>query len=168
MFLKKLYTSFPYYGPTSDKLEKELTTLIERYFPQINLKIAFINNFKIGSLFRSKDVLPVRMRSNIIYKYQCGDCLDSYIGLTSKTARFRWSQHLGISFRTLRPLVKIDFSPARKHAEDNNHSIDFNNFSILDYAKNNMDLKILESLHIHATKPSLNTATTSTKLYIVQ
>jgi hypothetical protein len=165
--LKKIYHRFPYIGDASTKLEFDLKSLIESFYPQIDLNMAFYNDFKISTFFKTKDVVPVELRSNIIYKYQCGICQDSYIGLSTKTARFRWCQHLGISFRTLRPLGKVDFSPARQHSEDKNHPISFSNFSILNQTNDRSDIKLLESLYIYTHKPELNIASASTPLHIV-
>ena len=127
-----------------------------------------MNNFKLSSLLSPKESLPTELRSNIVYMFQCGVCNDSYIGQSSKTAKFRWYQHLGISIRTDRRLGKIDPSQARKHAEDSGHPITVDNFRILDQSKDNKDLKLLESLHIHVNKPPLNIATCSVPLSIVQ
>ena len=141
--------------------------LIQNFFPHIDLKVCFTNNFKISSLFKSKDVMPVELRSNFIYKFECGICQDSYIGHSTKTARFRWCQHLGISFRTKLPLIKLDFSPVRNHSLAANHPISVNNFRILDHGNSQADLKILESLYIHDQKPNLNTASSAVQLIVV-
>ena len=47
------------------KTKKDLEMLIQHFFPHIDLKVCFTNNFKISSLFKSKDVMPVELRSNL-------------------------------------------------------------------------------------------------------
>ena len=128
---KKLFLSLPFYGKQSLKTEREITRLFEKFYPQLQAFIAFTNTNTIAKYFRTKDILPVELRSNIIYEFQCGFCQESYIGLTTKTAQFRWSQHLGVSHRTLRPLTKLDFSPIRQHSESRGHRISFKILKLL-------------------------------------
>jgi hypothetical protein len=164
---KKLFLSLPFYGEQSHKTEREISNLFEKFYPQLKPLIAFTNTNTIAKYFRTKDILPMELRSNIIYEFQCGFCQEFYIGLTTKTARFRWSQHLGVSHRTLRPLTKIDFSPIRQHSEGKGHRISFQNFKIIDQAPDSERLRVREALHIHLRKPSLNTAVSHSKLSIV-
>ena len=164
---KTIYLSIPYFGEQSVKMELELLQLIEKFYPQINPIVVFTNSFTIGSFFRIKDNLPIGLRSNIVYKFQCEVCNDSYIGLSTKTARFRWSQHLGISHRTSRPPSKLDFSPIRTHSENSDHPLTLRNFSILDQSSDSEHLRILESLYIYTHKPTLNTAVTCNQLRLI-
>jgi hypothetical protein len=163
-----IYFSFPYYGDWSTKLEKELVILIAKFYPQIDTRISFINKFTLSSILKTKESLPTQLRSNIIYEYKCGACQASYIGQSCKVARFRWSQHLGISSRTFRRLGKTDQSAVREHSELTDHPISMQNFSIIDQTNNYNDRKILESLYIKQHKPALNIATPSLPLHVVQ
>ena len=114
---KTIYASFPYFGPTSSKLRSELETVFRRYFPFVKLEIIFQNSFKIGSFFHYKDVLPLHMKSCVIYSYCCPRCGSGrYIGSTNRPLYMRISEHIGVSFRTGNQLQCPSHSSIRDHA----------------------------------------------------
>ena len=96
------------------------------------------------------------MLSNVIYQFKCCVCNDTYIGSTSKQAKVRISQHLGISYRTGNKLQNPPHSAPRIHSLDKKHCLTNDNFKILDTASNESDLRILESLYIFKNRPKLN------------
>ena len=137
-----------------------------RFYPQIQLRCIFRNDFSIGSLFKFKDRLPPLLRTSVVYQYSCGQCSSSYIGQTVKQLKVRISQHKGRSFRTNSLLSCPENSKILDHSLNSGHPIIDNNFKILDSCKNN-DLRILESLWIHKVKPSLNDLSSSAGLSII-
>jgi hypothetical protein len=164
---KNIYISFPYYGSNSLKLDKELKHLLSKFYPQINLKIAFNNPFKVSSFFpNSKERLPVQLKSKFIYKFQCGTCNSTYVGYSIRLAKTRFYEHLGRSSRTELPLGRPMYSAPREHSDNMDHPIHVNNFSIIAHGKTQEDLQILESLYIHTENPDLNKTTTSLPLLI--
>jgi hypothetical protein len=162
---KKMYISLPYYGHESEKLYSTLIASLSEYYPQVRFILSLKNNFSIGSLFRFKDLVPPEMRSDIIYKFTCDSCQASYVGSTRRRCKERIDQHLGVSSRTGRPLSTLLHSIPRKHAEDHNHPFHRNNFKIINQTNASQNLLILESLHIHFFKPSLNIQQTATPLF---
>ena len=72
---------------------------------------------------------------------------------------------MGISPRTGKPL-KNPKSNIFKHHKDHGHALLESNFSIIGSA-GAYDTKVLESIHIHAQKPSLNGMTASIPLNIL-
>ena len=128
--------------------------MARRFYPKIQLRCIFRNDFSTGSLFEFKDVLPP------------GQCSSSYIGQTVKQLKVRISQHKGRSFRTNSLLSCLENSKILDHSLNSGHPIIDNNFKILDNCKNN-DLRILESLWIHKLKPSLNDRSSSAELSII-
>ena len=124
---KTMYFKFPYYGDYSNKMEHKLKDLLTEYFPQFDFRIVFSNQFTIQSFFTTKEKLPTELRSDIIYMYTCGDCNASYIGQSSKTAKFRWCQHLGISHRTGQHLTRLTHSAIRDHGHANDHHLCYQN-----------------------------------------
>ena len=118
-----------------------------RIYPQISFKFSFKNNFTIKSIFNYKDRMPAELCSRIIYKFECESCKDSYIGSTMKQSKVRFCQHLGISPRTNRPTTVSHSSP-RQHCEEKSHPFQLSNYSIIDSANSELELRILESLHI--------------------
>ena len=107
------------------------------------------------------------LQSNIIYKYTCGVCNDTYKGSTAKTYRFRISQHLGISHRTSPRLATVVENTPRHHAEVSDYPISSSNFKIITKAPHTLDIRTLESLYMHTEPPSLNKDKFATKLNIV-
>ena len=164
---RKYYISLPYFGPQSVKLAKELGSLLSKYFVQIDFQIVLVNASTIGSVFRFKDVLPVGMRSSLVYKYSCAQCASEYIGSTIRTLGTRAAEHAGRSFRTGSLIAHLPHSSVRVHAESCGTSVSISNFTILGTAPNPQDLRILESLHIYKLKPSLNDMQSSFPLKIV-
>ena len=166
---KLIYLSFPYFGTQSRKLEKDLTNLVAKYFPQIRLQIAFKNTFKISSLVsRWKDPMPAMLQSNIIYEYQCGTCNSTYVGCSTRLAWVRFNEHLGISPRTGKPLSSPSHSPPRNHSRDANHPISIDQMRVIARTSHHLDLLILESLYITSLRPNLNNMNTSVKLNIIK
>jgi hypothetical protein len=161
------FVSLPFLGPPSSKIVNYLKQILPTYYPQIEFKFSLKNNFKIQSYFRYKDTLPVDLRSNFIYKYTCGSCHESYIGSSVKQTKVRFTQHLGTSFRTNRPLTVRQLSTPRNHAEHSNHPILYEHFSVIDSCTNQGDLRILESIHIAHSKPSLNIDKFAAPLFLV-
>ena len=162
-----VYISLPFLGPPSQQIVKYLKKILPFYYPYIDFKFSLKNFKQIKSFFRYKDLLPDVLRSNIIYKYTCDACQGIYIGSTSKQSKIRFTQHLGISFRTNIPLNSPMHSTIRQHCHDHKHQINMNNFSILDTASNKYDLRLLESLYIFQLKPNLNMDTSAVPLSIV-
>ena len=69
------------------------------FFPHLDIKFSFKNNYTIAYLFRFKDRLPAECLSNVIYKYTCGSCNATYGGSTRQKSKVRFHQHLGTSHR---------------------------------------------------------------------
>ena len=130
-----VYISFPYLGPPSHKISSYLKNALASHYPHVDFKFCFKNNFQMKSLFKYKDLVPFDLRSKIIYKYKCETCNGFYIGSSIKQAKIRFTQHLGISFRTGRHLSKPMHSTPRLHSETEDHSISYNHFSIIDQAQ---------------------------------
>ena len=164
---QKVYIDIPYIGSQSNKLLSELKKLIDIYYPQVQPCFYFKNNYKIASFFKRCDQPDMLVRSNTIYKYVCHCCQQCYIGSSQLQMFRRVAQHKGVSFRTNRPLTKPDFSSIREHCNDKDHIFKIDNFSILDSCYSKIDLKLLESIHIHIEKPSLNKNKLATPLHIV-
>ena len=125
-----------------------------------------------------KDTFPTLLQSNLVYHYSCLGCKSrSYIGSTSRLLHVRICGHKGISCRTLDDLGKPEQSAIREHTIVCNglkrkrgkikDKINENNFKILAKAKNEFDLRILESLYIRKLRPSLNKDKSSFPLLLV-
>ena len=117
------YISLPFYGHISFTIRKELTKLLQEYYPQIDFRFIFTNKHTLGSYFHVKDRLPSPLCSNIIYQFSCSSCKARYIGSSIRNFKIRILEHKGLSFRTLRPLSKAPHSEIHEHAISHNHEI---------------------------------------------
>ena len=160
------YFKFPYLGEKSYIFQKFISKLLKEFYPSVNFKLIFSNDFKISSFLKLKEGLPSDLRSNIIYKYECNACQAIYVGSTSRQSKIRFYQHLGISHRTGIPLKKPVFSSIRSHSENKSHELNLENFKILTGTYTNTNLRTVESLYIKILKPSLNSDQSSCPLLI--
>ena len=94
--------------------------------------------------------------SGIVYKFQCGSCKATFHGKTKRHFKVRMCKHLGISALTGKRVIGDDDSTIKEHLLFCNHTLDFEDFSIL--ASNNNDFKVtlMESLLINRDHPPLN------------
>jgi hypothetical protein len=163
-----IYCVLPYFGFQSEKLKQELSKIISKFFPEISLRVILVNNRTIGSLFHFKDVLPLGMRSSLIYNFSCAHCASQYVGSTHRALFVRVAEHAGRSYRTGRILGSPSHSSIRQHCNSScDQIIDFSKFKIVDSCSINFDLRILEPLYIHKLKPSLNDMQSAYPLKIV-
>ena len=161
-----LHHSIQYYGPITDMYKIKIKSLVSSYFPQLKLRLGHSNNLTVGSFFKLKDNIPKEMRSRVVYKYSCEACKASYIGKTIRTLASRISEHLGVSLVTGVPSSNVLYSAIREHMMDEHGSTRVNpaNFTILDSGSNDINLKILETLHTIQQRPTIVKKETSLML----
>ena len=163
---EQVFVKIPYLSKVSNKnMKSEILALVEKFYPQIDLKVIFVNSFNIGSFFKFKDVVPNLMRSNVVYEYKCSQCGDTYIGETTRHLATRIAEHRGVSARTGKPMLKQPNSNIFMHYLETGHEIVKEDFKVL--CSDSQNLKISESLLIHQKKPNLNSMATSVPLRIV-
>ena len=158
-----IYFSLPYTGYTGLQLRKNLRKLFQKNFPHLNIRIIFKTGPALRNWFTVKERLPKLMRSNIVYKYQCGSCSATYYGETTRHFTVRIHEHLGKSFRTNKP-ISVTPSAVLQHIRQTGHTSTVDNFSIISSANNNFELLLKESLLIHRDRPSLNNQVSSVPL----
>ena len=161
------YFVFPFFGPQSEKMKRELTGVLSKFYPFLDPRIVLVNSFSIGSFFKYKDRLPKCCNSTVVYKFCCASCGASYVGSTVRNLHSRIQQHLGKSVRTGKFLTTPDPSPIRDHSLSCGTFVTEDTFEILAKTSAALDLRILESLYISQEKPSLNNMTSSFPLQTV-
>ena len=162
------YFVIPYFGKQAEQLKSELKLILGKYFPSITFRIILSNSFKISSFFQYKDKLPMFMRSCVVYKFSCTLCsVSEYVGSTVRTLGNRIAEHSGRSYRTGALLCQPSHSAIRNHCEECGVNIKLEHFKILGHTSNNVDVRILESMHIYKCKPILNDMSSSFPLSIV-
>jgi hypothetical protein len=166
---KIVYASLPYFGHQSDKMRTELTKLLSIAIPFADIRLILVNPLRISSFFGHKDRLPTGISASVVYEFCCarGSAPVSYIGSTKRHLFQRIAEHAGVSFRSGRPLSHPPHSSIREHSEKCSCNISIDSFTILGSAKNELDLRILESLFIHRKRPQLNEMLSSHPLRIL-
>ena len=110
--------------------------------------------FKLSNLFfwfSFKEKTPLTLQSLVVYRMNCLDCNEFYVGKTSRCLQRRVKEHrLGTGTEEYK-------SALFKHARSTGHRIDYNNPVILDKASNDNKLLLKEMLQINRLKPTLNT-----------
>ena len=152
------YISLPFLGHHSYSLRNRLQSIFKLHFPQINVRIILSNKNTIGSMFPTKDRLPMNMCSNVIYRYNCktGDeCTSSYIGSTTRRLEERICEHKGVSFLTGNKLSHPR-SSILDHARKTGHGITEDSFEILGGCREGDNILLLESVYIKYYRPKLN------------
>ena len=61
-----LHVKFSYFGPQSDKLKFELSSLFRKYLCDVTPRIILNNSFTLSSLFQHKGKLPTALRSCVV------------------------------------------------------------------------------------------------------
>ena len=162
------YVSLPYFGCKSEQMMDELLRLFKKYCPSVTFRIVLVNNYKMSSLFKFKDVLPCMSRSSIVYTFTCAVCGTQYTGSTCRTFNIRVSEHAGKSHRTGRPLAVPPHSAIRAHTENTcGAPVRHEHFKIVDSASDPVSLRILESLYIFKHRPQLNDTASAYPLNVV-
>ena len=163
---KIVYCKIPFMSKWHNKsFENGISRILGDFFPHINLRLIFFNKFSVGSMFPVKDGVPKLMKSNIVYKFECGICHSTYIGETTRHYATRIAEHKGISPLTGAPMSKVN-SHIYDHYFQTGHTIKDENFSIL-FCTDPFDVQLSESIAIHELNPNLNEKQSSTPLKIL-
>ena len=98
-------------------------------------------------------MLPKKLCSGIVYGFECNSCKAIYYGKTKPHFYIRAAEHMGISHLTNKRLKNIKQSAISDHVLTCDCKINFNDFTNLSKASNNINLLIKESLLIARGKP---------------
>ena len=153
---KELICVLPFLGKKSMQLRTRLVNSIESNLKFCKLKVIFQSPCKLNSLFRYKDSLQKKIRSDIVYRYMCSNCKVTYYGKTYRHFFTRAAEHMGISNLTGKRLKCVKQSAVSDHLLECNCSIDFDHFDILVSDANKFRLLIKESLLIKRDQPQFN------------
>ena len=156
----------PYLGIVTTQLKTKLKTLFSGYLPNCKIRVVSKMSFRMGNLFRFKDIFPDSIISDIVYFYKCSSCNATYVGKSYRHRKVRECEHMGISARTGKPVKGTTTTAVRDHMLFCNTVVDSGDFSILSKGGNRDDLEIKESIMIKKLKPTLNKDLTSTQLYL--
>ena len=91
-----------------------------------------------------KDKTDKLDKSGVVYKIDCQDCDQNYVGETERNLRKRMTEH------------KRESSPVGAHLHSHHHSFEADNISVLDRDSRWFQRGVKEAIHIAATSPTLN------------
>ena len=146
----------PFIGKKSLQLRSKLVKSVENNFNFCSLKVVFQSPYKRRTLFRFKDTLDNKIRSDLVYRYTYSRCNATYYGKTYRHFFARHAEHIGISNLIGKRVRNVNESEVSDHLLQCDCTTDFDNFDILASDTNNFGLLMKESLLIMRDKRVLN------------
>ena len=116
---------------TRKKLEKKIKATLKQHLPDFNLTVIYRASTRLRSLFKFKDYIPSYLTSRIIYKYTCCRCSSAYVGESIGHAKGIYSEHLGISALSGKPLKGQYSSAVRDYISSCKPEAPFKDFEII-------------------------------------
>ena len=108
----------------------KLRKFLKGILSSCKLWIVFKSQNKLAKPFRFKDRIPKELTSDVVYKFQCGLCNESYYGECVRHLNVRVGEHIRIS-----PLTKKKVKSKGRAVSDHlllcNYSPSYKNFSVL-------------------------------------
>lgn len=126
---------------------------VRRICKEYNIRVAFRSGSTLRTrLSKVKDKLPIKKNSKVIYHVPCS-CGKVYIGETVRRLETRIYEHMEACKRG-----ETSKSALAEHAWAEGHPILWEEISVKDRAKNQIELKVKEGLHIqlHPEGGSIN------------
>ena len=162
----ELRITLPFLGNISSITKKRLNRCIGKRLKFCSLKIIFQTGNRLMNYFRFKDCVPETLQSNFVYKFKCGSCTASYYGKTYRRMKVQISEHQGVSPRTGKRVKGALSTSVRDRTLNCNHTVVWEDFSIIGRESNHYLLETKESLFIKRDKPSLNRNKYSQELFL--
>ena len=154
---KQFMLVLPHLGSYTKKLEKKIKATLKQHLPDSNLTVIYRASTRLRSLFKFKDSIPSYLTSGIIYKYTCCRCNSTYVGESIRHAKRRYSEHLGISALSGKPLKGQNSTAVRDHILSCKPEASFKDFKIIGRdTTNKYNLRVKESLFINKESPNIN------------
>ena len=156
----------PYLGSISSITKKTLNTCISKRLKFCKLEIIFETGNRLKNYFRFKDLVPEALQSNFVYKFKCRSCTASYYGKIYRHMMVWVSEHQGVSPRTGKRIKGTLSKSVRNQMLDCDHTVAWEDFSIIGRELNHYLLETKESLFIKRDNPSLNRNKYSQELFL--
>ena len=94
---KELVCVLPFIGKKSLQSRSRLVKFIQQNLKFSSLNVIFQSSCKLHTLFKFKDSLDKKIRSDLIYRYTCSNCNVTYYRKTYRHFFIRAAEHMGIS-----------------------------------------------------------------------
>lgn len=165
---QRIFVTLPFYGNFSIFIRKQLRQILSKAYPQFEFMFSFRTVMRLQNYFNVKDIFPIELASNVVYKYKCNCCDAVYIGKTDRHFGTRQGEHIGISLRTGKPIQPNVESAILQHGRKTGHKLSSENFKIIDRGTDDFTTRIKEAVHIVLSKPSLNAQADQPFLHLLQ
>ena len=145
---KKLVTLvLPYIGSNGDKIKRQIKRIYSCIAPCLDISIIFKPMDKLSRLSKLKSKLDLLSNSGVVYKVNCDNCSEFYIGMTTRRLKERMREH-----------ADTESSAIHRHVTSCGHTVNLGNQEILALDLCQSKLYIKEALYIkdYAAYNSLN------------
>jgi len=88
-----LFLVLPYINDTVEDFGKRLVDLVGQFYSDVDLKVLLSCPNTISKLFSFKEKTPLLLQSLLVYRINCLECSDFYIGKTSRCLERRIKEH---------------------------------------------------------------------------
>ena len=165
-----VYLRVPYTGRVSLTLEKDVKAAVENCYGSVVTRVVFVSKQMLPTA--RKDVLPALQKSLVIYEYKC-HCDSRYVGRTSQRLQERINQHvpkwlrqhhtgslrlqLDRACKKRQPIPDCSSAIGQHLLENDRCAENYNEdrFSVLDTARSDFHLSLLEASYIKTRRPNL-------------
>ena len=142
-----IYFKLPYLNASAFS-QRKIKSLLKSCCTNLQIGLA-ISSYNVSNMFSIKDLIPISLRSLVVYKFSCAGCNFVYVGETCRNFSTCAREHLAWDKNS--HIYKHLISSKTCRNTDSNE----NCFTILDTAKCSYPLKIKEALHSNWLKPTL-------------
>ena len=138
---KKIVLCLPYIGAPCEKLSRQLIRMCSKVAPCVKLLVIFKPLSKLSVLSKLKCPFHLLSNSNVVYRLDCSECKEFYIGMTTRRLEQRMLEHKDSST-----------SAIYQHILTCKHYVEFSKPKILASDSNKYTLFIKEALLIKENK----------------
>ena len=110
----------------------------------------------MSSFFEFKDSIPLHLRSHLIFKFQCSNCITTYYGETERHLKVRGGEHISTSPLTGKRVNNNKNSYVKDHRLLSGHVCSFEDLTVLNYESYKFKRLIKASLLVTKDKTLLN------------
>ena len=129
--------TLPHLGPVTDALARN----IRKRGVQVHIRPT---NTIRSRLVHPKDKLDKLDQAGVVYKIECKECDDTYVGESARQLKDRFNEHHRSS------------SPVGQHLKERRHSIDNDSIAVIHREEGWFKRGVAESIHVRRERPTLN------------
>ena len=135
---KSLFLSLPYCGVNSNKLKRQVERIVCKIAPWSKPNIVFKPSYRLSVVSKLKSPVKTLNKSNVVYKINCLDCNDFYIGMTRRRLHKRLHKH-----------KSRQYCAVFKHISEKGHNINFDKPTVLCSDSSKTRLFVKETFFAH-------------------